>query len=125
MAGKDNLIPNNLRSKEEVRRNSAKGGVKSGEVRRKKKMLKECMLLLLDLPVKDTKKYRNLAKLGIDDDDMDNRMLLAASLFARAVSDGDVAAFKEIRNLIGESNSGSMELLEKLDNVLGHIDGAI
>jgi antitoxin component of MazEF toxin-antitoxin module len=38
---RENLIPANLRSKEEVRKNSSKGGIKSGEVRREKKRISQ------------------------------------------------------------------------------------
>jgi glycerol dehydrogenase-like iron-containing ADH family enzyme len=37
----ENLIPNNLRSKEEVRKNSSKGGKRSVQVRREKKLLSQ------------------------------------------------------------------------------------
>ena len=45
--GQENLIPANLRSKDEVRKNSSKGGKKSGEVRREKRLLKDTILMLL------------------------------------------------------------------------------
>lgn len=102
MANEQNLIPNDKRSKSEVRKNSARGGKKSGEVRRQKKLLKECMLDLLSMPVTNTKEWNKLSKMGIDPEEIDNRALLTAALFRKAVEYGDVAAFKEIRNLIGE-----------------------
>lgn len=43
----ENLIPTNLRSKEEVRRNASKGGIKSGQVRREKKIFQEAVLKAL------------------------------------------------------------------------------
>ena len=43
MANEQNLIPNSQRSPEEVRENARKGGIKSGQVRRQKKMLREIM----------------------------------------------------------------------------------
>lgn len=43
-----NLIPANQRSKEEVRKNSAKGGRKSGEVRRQKRDLRLAIERLLE-----------------------------------------------------------------------------
>jgi hypothetical protein len=48
MAQKD-LIPMNKRSKEEVKRISSNGGIKSGEVRKRKKELKERFKLGLEI----------------------------------------------------------------------------
>ncbi len=47
MVGKNNLIPNNLRSKEEVRKHSSIGGIKSGKVRREKRKMKEVLEMIL------------------------------------------------------------------------------
>ena len=56
MANERNLIPieqvNSRRTREEHSEDSAKGGRKSGEVRRKRKAMKEQMALLLALPAK-------------------------------------------------------------------------
>ena len=116
MANEKNLIPNNKRSPSEVRKNGAKGGKKSGESRRKKKQLRECMLDLLKLPVSDTDQWNALSQMGIKPREIDNNMLLTVALFTKALT-GDVAAFKEIRNLIGEDGvsdgNGEIEKLIK------------
>lgn len=52
---KQNLVPANQRSKEEVRKNSSKGGKKSGEVRREKKNLREAMQEALVTTFTDSK----------------------------------------------------------------------
>lgn len=55
-----NLIPANKRSKEEVRKNSRKGGIKSGKVRKQKKLLTELYGKFLekkfDITINDKKK---------------------------------------------------------------------
>lgn len=102
MANEKNLKPQSKRTKSEQREIAKKGGKKSGEARRRKRLLKDCMNDLLDLPVNDTKKWNKLSRMGIDAENIDNRALLTASLFMKAVECGDVAAFKEIRDLIGE-----------------------
>lgn len=84
MANEQNLIPNDKRSKSEVRKNSARGGRKSGEVRRQKKLLKDCMLDLLALPVSNTKEWNKLSRMGIDATDIDNRALATAALFRKS-----------------------------------------
>ena len=60
------------------------------------------MVDLLALPVANAKEWNKLVKMGLDVEDIDNRALLTAALFRKAVEQGDVAAFKEIRNLVGE-----------------------
>lgn len=117
MANEKNLKP--VRSKAEARERGSKGGKKSAEARRNKKLLKECMINLLDMQVSDTKKFNSLVNMGLDVEDIDNRALLTVALFKKALT-GDVAAFKEIRNLIGEDNpnDGDGKLKELIDGVL-------
>ena len=104
LANEKNLIPYSERSENEARENGRKGGIASGESRRKRKLLKESMNALLELPVSSTKEYNALIKMGIDIEDIDNSQLIVLALFNRAKS-GDVAAIKELRNLIGEDSS--------------------
>lgn len=115
MANEKNLIPNEQRTPSERRENAQKAGIASGEARRRKKLLKECMIELLDLPVSNHRHWNKLSKMGINPEDIDNKELLTVALFEKAVSSGDVAAFKEIRNLIGEDvqtdENGQLEQL--------------
>lgn len=117
MANEKNLKPIKTLSKEEAKKRGSKGGKKSAESRRNKKLLKDCMLDLLSLPVKDTEDWNALSCMGIDPKDINNRSLLTVALFMKAVKHGDVSAFKEIRNLIGEDNptdnNGEIEKLIK------------
>ena len=124
MANENNLIPFDKRTESEQREIAQKGGKKSGEVRRNKKLLRDCMIDLLNLPVTDPKKWNELSKLGIDIEEINNKELLTAALFNRALT-GDVTAFKEIRSLIGEDTSPNEEQLQKLDEVLDKIGGNI
>ena len=122
MANEKNLISIGERTTSEQREITKKGGQKSGESRRKRKLLKDCMLDLLELPVANTKQWNKLSKMGIDPEEIDNRTLLTVSLFMKAVETGDVSAFKEIRNLIGEEKNvrkpGKLkELLEEFDRL--------
>ena len=114
-SGKDNLKP--VRSVEEARAKGRKGGKASGEARRRRKTLRENMELLLGLPVSIPEDYNVLAELGVDHRNTDNSMLLTAALFKKAAA-GDVAAYKEIRDLIGEGgeteNGDLMDLIEGL-----------
>lgn len=102
MPNERNLVPNNRRTPKERRRNAQKAGKASGEARRQRKTLKENMNLLLDLGVTSAKDFNKLTALGIPAEDVDNAMLLTAALFKKAAA-GDVAAYREIRDLVGES----------------------
>ena len=117
---------NNLKvpTSEEARLYGAMGGKKSGEVRKSKKKLKECMEAILSAKVINTKTQKELEELGIEGEEMTNKVLLTAALFQKALT-GEVAAFREIRNLIGEDTNGAEDVLDKLDEVLGEIGGNI
>ena len=114
MANEKNLVAQNKRTKSEQRRIASKGGKASGEARRKKKQFKDCMIQLLDMDVSDMRKYNKLARMGYGVEDINNKQLLTVALFAEAAK-GNVAAFKEVKGLIGEDNAtGDSGNLEKL-----------
>lgn len=91
-------------SSEQARKYGAKGGKKSGEVRRRKKALRERMKALLELPVSDYEDLDKALLMGLDNSEIDNETLLVIALFEKAKS-GDVKAFQEIRNLICQDNA--------------------
>lgn len=102
MPNEKNLIPFNQRTESEQRRIASEGGRASGASRRKKRALRDCMNLLLDLPVASDGNYNALAAMGLESEDIDNRMLLTAALFQRAAKTGDPKAFREVRELLGD-----------------------
>lgn len=97
----NNLIPQSERTKEEQREIATKGGIASGEARRKKKLIKEQLELLLSLPLKDENAKRKLEQIGIDADNLDNQMAMIISMWNKAIK-GDVQAFNSIRDSVGE-----------------------
>ena len=104
----NNLIPNNKRSPSEVRENAAKGGKKSGEVRRKKRDMKACMEMLLQMSPGTQEDYDSLAAAGVfintlTDDEINNLLVVNAALLNRAKS-GDVNAVKELRSIIRDDD---------------------
>lgn len=101
MANEENLKPFDKRSVNEARESGKKGGIKSGQARRKKKSMKQAMNLLLSLPVSDENAQR-LAQLGIDVDDADNQMLMMVSMMQRAIK-GNVTAAQFIANITGST----------------------
>lgn len=104
LANDKNLVPLGNRTASERREIAQKGGIASGESRRRRKLLKDSMNALLELPVSSTREYNALIKMGIDIEDIDNSQLIVLALFNRAKS-GDVTAIKELRNLIGEDSA--------------------
>ena len=87
--GIENLKPVTKRSKEEARKISKKGGIRSGEVRRERKKLKEELLLLLS--------------------EGDNNRRMSLAIFERALN-GDTKAFEVIRDTIGEKPKEEIEV---------------
>jgi hypothetical protein len=81
MANDENLIPLNERTKSEQRAIATAGGIASGEARRKRKTLKEELLLLLS--------------------EGDTQHSVTLALIEKAMS-GDTKAFEIIRDTIGE-----------------------
>lgn len=98
MANEQNLIPFNKRTKSEQREYAKKGGQKSGEVRRKRKAMKEQMEMLLTLPLKSKKQLNFMKDLGIEEEEIDNQMALIVALYGKALK-GDVQAFNTIREV--------------------------
>jgi hypothetical protein len=96
-----NLIPTNKRSKEEARRISSNGGKKSGEVRRKRKALREELLALLSAG--NTQKNISLA------------------LIDQALN-GNVKAFETIRDTIGEKPVEKVVMSEVDPNVISEVE---
>ena len=108
-----NLIPfTSEQSREEAEKNGRKGGRKSGEARRRKRNLKAAMKAVLSLPVQDTDKWNAISAIGVDPADIDNQTAIVCALMSRAMA-GDVAAFKEIRSLLGEDNDTERVKLQK------------
>ena len=75
--GKENLIPTNMRTEEEAREISRKGGKASGEARRRKRDLKERLQAAMDMPA-DPRVAKAMASTGIDIND--NLDVVAASI---------------------------------------------
>ena len=105
MANEQNLIPfTSNQSREEAKKNGAKGGKKSGEVRRKRKAMKEQMEMLLSLPFKSTKQLNFMQDLGIEEDNIDNQMALIVAMYGKALK-GDVQAFNTIREVVQDEKT--------------------
>lgn len=111
--GYDNLIPANKRSKEEVRRNSAKGGRKSGEVRRQKKLLKECLDELLE------KEWENR-----QGEKMSGAEAISVAVFKKALA-GDMKAYEIVRDTAGQKPVDKVMLAEVDQNTINEVESMV
>ena len=99
MANSGNLKPNSERTPSERRENAKKAGIKSGEVRRARKTLKEELLLLLE------------------SGNTQNKISLA--LIKKAIK-GDIKAFEVIRDTIGEKPVDKQEVKADIESTVKH-----
>ena len=98
----ENLIP--IQSTEKARELGRKGGIKSGEVRRKKRALKETMAMLLELPVMDEKIAKRIEKFGVEPGALDNNTRLMYTLLQEAFK-GNLSAIHEVQNIVDAGNT--------------------
>ena len=84
-----------------------KGGAASQKVQKKKKKLKQCLAAILELEPSERNKEK-LIDMGLEDDELSNQMLLAATMFNKATR-GDVRAAEFIRDLTGQQPVTSLD----------------
>lgn len=107
---RENLKPVTQRTKEEARQISQKGGIASGEARRRKKTMREALEMLLFHTELNAKTKQMLKDEGVKNtDDFNHQMVITRSLIAKAES-GDVQAYNAICAMIGEKPAEKMEL---------------
>lgn len=118
---KENLRPPT--TTEEARERGRKGGIKSGEVRRERKALREVLDTLLNLPVGFEVQKETLVALGIDEEDCNNQTLISVAMIQAAAS-GDVKAATWLRDTVGEKPTDKIEAsvqTNPLDMKLGEL----
>ena len=99
VANEKNLVPfTSEQSHEEAVKNGRKGGIASGEAKRNRKMLRDCIDYLLE--------REDSMVLGADGNPMSGAEQLAYSLFAKALAEPDTAkaakAFEVLRDTAGQ-----------------------
>ena len=102
MAGKENLRP--VSSKEEARERGRKGGLASGEARRKRKTLKEELLLILS--------------------EGETQQSVTLALIEKAMS-GDTKAFEVIRDTIGEKPIDKVMIADVEPSVIAEVEAMV
>jgi len=110
MANEKNLKSNSERTPSELREMTRKGGIKSGEARRRKKTMREALEMLLFHTKLNEQTKQMLKAEGVENaDDFNHQMVITRSLIAKAES-GDVQAYNAICAMIGEKPAEKMEL---------------
>lgn len=94
-------------TKENAAEMGRKGGAASQKVQKKKKKLKQCLAAILELEPNERNKEK-LIDMGLEDDELSNQMLLAATMFNKATR-GDVRAAEFIRDLTGQQPVTSLD----------------
>ena len=104
----DNLIKNSDLTPDERKEKATKAGKKSGEVRAKRKLLREELIYLLNSTVTDpaNKKRRGTV-----------RHLISSKLVQKALR-GDIEAFKVIRDTTGEKPTEKIDASIDSENKL-------
>lgn len=91
-----------FRSGEEAAKAGKKGGVASGETRRRKRTLKAATKALLETPVKSQELKQKMELLGISAEDADYMTAVAVAMVTQAMK-GNVKAAAFCRDIIGEN----------------------
>lgn len=100
--GHDNLIPLNRKTKDEQRRIAVQGGKASGEARRAKKNVKECLKLYSEMLVTSPEVKSALKKSGVADaEEMTYSMAMALQFMTSAMR-GNSQMARLVMELMGE-----------------------
>jgi len=125
----DNLIPFNELTEEEQRALASKGGKASVEARRRKRDMKKTLEMLATLPFNLTDKNGNgikkqLAALGINEEDIDYEMAMNYSIFLTAIKGGknQVSAATFIRDTLGEKPKEVVEVSKTTDETIKEVE---
>ena len=104
MANEQNLIPNSERTPSELREMARNGGLASGEARRKRKTLKEELLLMLS--------------------EGETQQSVTLALVEKAMS-GDTKAFEVIRDTIGEKPVDKVMIADVEPSVIAEVEAMV
>lgn len=89
----DNLIPNSERTPEERKEIARKGGLKSGETKRRKANLRKAVKNIFEMDVPDVEIKDTLESMGVDAS-IENALVIA--LVKKGLYDDDVRAISEL-----------------------------
>lgn len=101
MANEQNLKPfTSTQSREEAVKNGRKGGIASGQAKRKKASLMRCAKRVLESDIPDDLKRKFEPKIGEIEDENDTLFTVATAVMLNKAMNGDVKAFHEIKDIV-------------------------
>lgn len=115
--GYSNLIPASERSKDEVRRNGAKGGIASGKARRKKASLMRCAQRVLEADIPKEIRGGVQKIIGEIDDEHDELFTAAVAVMAKEALAGNTHAFAQLKDMVQDMDSAYIEDEQEEDDL--------
>ena len=104
----ENLIPCSERSKSEAREIGRKGGIKSGEARRAKKTVKECLKMYSEMKVTSPEMKAALKASGIADTEEMTYAVAMALQFITAAMRGNSQMARLVMEMMGEIDQNNI-----------------
>ena len=111
------LIPLTERSEEEAHAIRSAGGKAHAEKIRKQKQMTKLLEIYSDLPINDKRRANRLKRLGIEDEDLTQKALIADAIM-RSAQKGNAFAIQLYLDLLGESGLGGTTKTNNLLDVL-------
>lgn len=111
------LIPLTERSEEEAHAIRSAGGKATAEKRRQQKQMTKLLEIYSDLPINDKRRANRLKRLGIEDEDLTQKTLIADAIM-RGAQKGNAYAIQLYLDLMGESGLGGPTKTNNLLEVL-------
>ena len=125
MANEQNLLRGNpatqFKSGRDAVENGRKGGIASGEAKRRERTLKETLEKLLSLSIKDEATREYIRQLGFNDEELDNMTAINVAMYQEALK-GNVKAYELIRDTFGEKPTDKVAIEEAPQIVLKRPD---
>lgn len=109
----NNLIPNSERTPEERKEIARKGGLKSGETKRRKANLRKAVKNIFEMDVPDVEMKDTLESMGVDAS-IENALVIA--LVKKGLYDDDVRAISELFKIADSDKQDSDVIDYESDN---------
>lgn len=118
----DNMKP--VRTEEEARELGRRGGIKSGEVRRLKRDMKNAAKMILEMPITAKSVKDGMRQLGFSEEDLTNQMAVLVSIWKRAM-EGDVKAAEFLRDTSGQKPAEKVILADINEDVVSEVESIV
>lgn len=113
-------------SVEKARENGRKGGIASGESKRRKKTAKEVVNMILNLKTTNTDLQEKMREMGIEEDEMTNIASMSVAVMEKAMG-GDYRSYNSLLEVAGEKvqeikiNTAIDDKVQKLEAMIDEI----